>query len=236
MSESDQQPKAYYPRPSMNVPAIHVEQIDLAPKACDVDDPHSSYGGCKHACWSVTWGYGGVLTQQLKLCDKHRDHLVDQLRNEQDRQAPVVLAPEANGRDESDLTLDELRAVLSSLQYSVTFLNDVGTTIPDALSSAFEKLLTLKGAKLLQRSFKTPPATGYCPHSTLGTHACTNYKPENRCADCPLTINGLTKNQLEAQLANALARRDWVAFDAILADLRAFPRTLSDNPAMRYRP
>ena len=24
-----------------------------------------------------------------------------------------------------------------------------------------------------------------CPRSTIGGHACTNYKPENRCDDCP---------------------------------------------------
>jgi hypothetical protein len=25
-----------------------------------------------------------------------------------------------------------------------------------------------------------------CPRSSIGGHACTNYQPENRCADCPV--------------------------------------------------
>lgn len=66
-----------------------------------------------------------------------------------------------------------------------------------------------------------------CPRSTVGGHACENYKPANRCADCPIRdqhrCEGCKKviaaNVLPAQVALILhghTLADSVARDNVL--------------------
>jgi len=82
-------------RPSLRVAAIFAEKISMAPKACDIDDPHhcTEPGGCDHATWSITWGYGGVFVQELKLCEKHKNDLFVQLDEGKTVDKPKVTTP-----------------------------------------------------------------------------------------------------------------------------------------------
>ena len=49
-----------------------------------------------------------------------------------------------------------------------------------------EKTMTIIEGAYAGVQLAVPPPTPYCPRSTIGGHACTNYQPENRCDDCPL--------------------------------------------------
>lgn len=68
-------------RPALNRPGIHVEQVNMAPHACDLSYPDSAVVGCGYASWVIVWGYGGAITQTLRLCDLHRGDLLTQLAN-----------------------------------------------------------------------------------------------------------------------------------------------------------